>query len=163
MFWETSADQYGTWAHGVSWLPAAPGRPNLLGIASPALVVVSVAVPGVLVLRAGLNGRAIGLAKLGAPHLHPGRLAGTDARAAGLGGRVDQGRQRHRPLPHLPVRLVEPTRHRPSQRLLGPRQPRPVIYLSPHHNLVLVRFGTDYHHYDHWPDLLATLARRLRT
>ena len=37
-----------------------------------------------------------------------------------------------------------------------------VIYLSPHHNLVLVRFGTDYHD-DHWPDLLATLARRRRT
>jgi hypothetical protein len=33
---------------------------------------------------------------------------------------------------------------------------------SPHHNLVLVRLGTDYH-YDHWPDPLATLARRLRT
>jgi hypothetical protein len=27
---------------------------------------------------------------------------------------------------------------------------------------VLVRFGTDYHD-DHWPDLLATLARRRRT
>jgi hypothetical protein len=44
MFWETPADQYGTWAHGVSWMPAAPGRPNLLGTSSPALGVVSVAV-----------------------------------------------------------------------------------------------------------------------
>jgi hypothetical protein len=25
MFWETPADPYGTWAHGVSWMPAAPG------------------------------------------------------------------------------------------------------------------------------------------
>jgi len=61
MFWETPADQYGTWAHGVSWTPAAPERPNLLGISSPALGVVSVtvavalslAVPVGLVLLAG--------------------------------------------------------------------------------------------------------------
>jgi hypothetical protein len=61
MFWETPADQYGTWAHGVSWLPAALGRPNLPGIASPALGVasvavamaLSVAVPLSLVLLAG--------------------------------------------------------------------------------------------------------------
>ena len=60
MFWETPADQYGTWAHGVSWTPDAPGRPNLLGISSPALGVVSVtvalllsvAVPVALVLLA---------------------------------------------------------------------------------------------------------------
>jgi hypothetical protein len=44
MFWETPADQYGTWAHGVSWMPATPGRPNLPGISSPALGAVSVAV-----------------------------------------------------------------------------------------------------------------------
>lgn len=37
MFWETPADQYGTWARGMSWLPTALGRPNLLGIASPVL------------------------------------------------------------------------------------------------------------------------------
>ena len=32
--------------------------------------------------------------------------------------------------------------------------------VSPGRNVVLVRFGTDYN-YDHWPDLLAGLARRL--
>ena len=61
MFWEAPADQYGTWAHGVSWMAAAPRQPNLLGIASPALGVVSVAVtlllsaavPVALVLLAG--------------------------------------------------------------------------------------------------------------
>jgi hypothetical protein len=61
MFWETPADQYGTWAHGVSWMPAAPRQPNLLGISAPALGVVSVAVtlllsvavPVALVLLAG--------------------------------------------------------------------------------------------------------------
>jgi CubicO group peptidase (beta-lactamase class C family) len=61
MLWEAPADQYGTWAHGVSWMPAAPGRPNLLGISSPALGVVSaavalllsLAVPAVLVPLAG--------------------------------------------------------------------------------------------------------------
>jgi CubicO group peptidase (beta-lactamase class C family) len=34
------------------------------------------------------------------------------------------------------------------------------VYVSPCRNVVLVRFGTDYN-YDHWPDLLAGLARRL--
>jgi hypothetical protein len=41
---ETPADQYGTWANGVSSVPHAEGRPNLLGIASPALGVVSVGI-----------------------------------------------------------------------------------------------------------------------
>jgi hypothetical protein len=61
MFWETPADQYGTWAHGVSLVAAAPRQPNLLGISSPTLGVVSVAVtlllsaavPVALVLLAG--------------------------------------------------------------------------------------------------------------
>jgi CubicO group peptidase (beta-lactamase class C family) len=34
------------------------------------------------------------------------------------------------------------------------------IYVSPSRNVVLVRFGTEYN-YDHWPELLAGLARRL--
>jgi CubicO group peptidase (beta-lactamase class C family) len=34
------------------------------------------------------------------------------------------------------------------------------VYVAPSRDVVLVRFGTGYH-YDHWPDRLATLARRL--
>jgi hypothetical protein len=45
---ETPADQYGTWANGVSSVPHAVGRPNLLEIASPAMGVVSVAVSALL-------------------------------------------------------------------------------------------------------------------
>ncbi|HEV3474442.1 MAG TPA: hypothetical protein VG602_03660 [Actinomycetota bacterium] len=41
---ETPAVQYGTWADGVSSVPHALGRPNLLGIASPALGIVSAGV-----------------------------------------------------------------------------------------------------------------------
>lgn len=41
---ETPADQYGTWANGISSVAHAQGRPNLLEIASPALGVVSVAI-----------------------------------------------------------------------------------------------------------------------
>jgi hypothetical protein len=41
---ETPADQYGTWANGVSSVEHAEGRPNLLGVASPALGVVSVVI-----------------------------------------------------------------------------------------------------------------------
>lgn len=57
---------------------------------------------------------------------------------------------------------MDPTRHRPPNDDWAQGNHGQFIYLSPDHNLVLVRFGTDYH-YDHWPDLLATLARRLRT
>lgn len=41
---ETPGHQYGTWANGVSSVPHALGQPNLPGIASPALGVLSVAV-----------------------------------------------------------------------------------------------------------------------
>jgi len=46
--YEPPADQYGTWANGVSSVPHARGRPNLLDIASPALGVLSVAVSTLL-------------------------------------------------------------------------------------------------------------------
>jgi hypothetical protein len=46
--YEPPADQYGTWANGVSSVPHALGRPNLLDIASPALGVLSVAVSTLL-------------------------------------------------------------------------------------------------------------------
>jgi Domain of unknown function (DUF4386) len=46
--YETPADQYGTWANGVSSVPHALGRPNLLHTASPALGVLSVAVSALL-------------------------------------------------------------------------------------------------------------------
>jgi hypothetical protein len=46
--YEPPADQYGTWANGVSSVAHARGRPNLLDIASPALGVLSVAVSTLL-------------------------------------------------------------------------------------------------------------------
>jgi len=48
--YEPPADQYGTWANGVSSVAHARGRPNLLDIASPALGVLSVAVSTLLSL-----------------------------------------------------------------------------------------------------------------
>jgi hypothetical protein len=42
--YETPADQYRTWADGVSSVPHALGRQNLLGVASPVLGVISVSV-----------------------------------------------------------------------------------------------------------------------
>jgi hypothetical protein len=48
--YEPPADQYGTWGNGVSSVPHALGRPNLLDTASPALGVVSVAVSTLLSL-----------------------------------------------------------------------------------------------------------------
>ena len=47
---ETPADQYGTWANGVSAVPHALGRPNLLGVESPILGVLSVTVSALLSL-----------------------------------------------------------------------------------------------------------------
>jgi len=46
--YEPPADQYGTWASGVSSVPHARGRPNLLDVASPALGALSVAVSTLL-------------------------------------------------------------------------------------------------------------------
>ena len=46
--YEPPTDQYGTWANGVSSVPHALGRPNLLDTASPALGVLSVAVSTLL-------------------------------------------------------------------------------------------------------------------
>jgi hypothetical protein len=46
--YEPPADQYGTWANGVSSVPHALRRPNLLDIASPLLGVLSVAVSTLL-------------------------------------------------------------------------------------------------------------------
>src|SRR5215217_3614789 len=46
--YEPPADQYGTWANGVSAVPHALGQPNLLDIASPALGVLSVVVSTLL-------------------------------------------------------------------------------------------------------------------
>jgi hypothetical protein len=46
--YEPPADQYGTWANGVSSVAHARGRPNLLDVASPALGVLSVAVSTLL-------------------------------------------------------------------------------------------------------------------
>jgi CubicO group peptidase (beta-lactamase class C family) len=109
MFWETPADQYGTWAHGVSWMPAAPGRPNLLGT---------------------------------------------------LGRRLDRSRHPDRSLASIPVRLVDPTRHGPPNDFWAQGNHGKFIYVSPSRNVVLVRFGTEYND-DHWPELLAGLARRL--
>ncbi len=41
---ETPGDQYGTWARGVSSVSHAAGRPNLLGVASPVLGIISVTI-----------------------------------------------------------------------------------------------------------------------
>lgn len=54
MFFETPADQYGTWAQGVSSVPHALGQANLLGISSPALGVVSVTVSLLLSVAVGV-------------------------------------------------------------------------------------------------------------
>lgn len=71
MFAETPDDQYATWAHGTSPLLDVLGTPNLLGIASPALGVVSVAVsmllsPAVAVTLVLLAGQVRGAVRAAA-------------------------------------------------------------------------------------------------
>lgn len=51
---ETPADQYGTWARGVSAVEHAMGRPNLLGVESPLLGVLSVTVSALLSIAVGV-------------------------------------------------------------------------------------------------------------
>src|SRR5215213_5295917 len=48
LVYEPPGAQYGTWANGVSDMPHAFGRPNLLGVAAPALGVASVTVSTLL-------------------------------------------------------------------------------------------------------------------
>ena len=73
------------------------------------------------------------------PSTSPSSVPSTCTRAPGedtsssppLGRRLDQGRHPDRPLAPVPVPLVDPTRYRPRQRLLGPGQPRPVRLCRP--------------------------------
>ena len=53
-----------------------------------------------------------------------------------------------------------PARLRPPNVFWGQGNHGQFVCVSPGRNVVLVRFGTDYN-YDHWPDLLAGMARRL--
>jgi CubicO group peptidase (beta-lactamase class C family) len=99
------------------------------------------------------------------------RSTGTTVGAAGHGGgdasssppldrRLDQRRHPDRPLAPVRARLVDPTRLRPPNDFWAQGNHGQFVYVSPGRNVVLVRFGTDYN-YDHRPDLLAGLARRL--
>ena len=115
---------------------------------------------GLELLQAGLNGRAVDFAKLGALSLHGGAWRG-----------------RHLvPRRWVADSTMADTRTDPSPRFqydwwTRPGSGRPYdfwaqgnhgqfVYVAPSRDVVLVRFGTDYND-DHWPDLLATLARRL--
>jgi CubicO group peptidase (beta-lactamase class C family) len=60
MFFETPADQFTTWAEGMSPVPDTLGQPNLLGVSSPTLGVVSVAVS--MLLSAALAVKLVVLA-----------------------------------------------------------------------------------------------------
>jgi hypothetical protein len=70
--YEPPADQYGTWADGVSSVAHALGRPNLLDIASPALGVLSVAVS--TLLSVAVLVALVLLIREAAPPTTPGRL-----------------------------------------------------------------------------------------
>jgi hypothetical protein len=78
--YEPPADQYGTWANGISSVAHARGRPNLLDIASPALGVLSVAVStllsvAVLVALVLLIGEARATHRVSAPRREGGVVA----------------------------------------------------------------------------------------
>jgi CubicO group peptidase (beta-lactamase class C family) len=76
--------------------------------------------------QAGLNGRAIDFAKLGALYLHGGVWRGRQLVPRRWVADSTSADPRTDPSPPVRVRLVDPTRLRPPQRLLGPRQPWPV-------------------------------------
>jgi hypothetical protein len=125
MFWETPADQYGTWAHGVSWMPAAPGRPNLLGTSSPALGVVSVAVALLLSVAVPV---ALMLVAGDLPRFRrPGRVAAAGPARAGPGGgpRLRVGLGVDRPLAAGPHDRLAGVRRLGLPAVPGPPRPHP--------------------------------------
>jgi CubicO group peptidase (beta-lactamase class C family) len=93
-------------------------------------------------LVAGLNGRAIDFAKLGALYLHGGVWRGRQLVPRRWVAGSTRADTRTDPSPWFEYGWWT----RPPQRFLGPRQPRPVVHVSPGRNVVLVRFGTDYNY-----------------
>jgi Domain of unknown function (DUF4386) len=81
---ETPADQYGTWANGVSSVPHALGRPNLLGVASPVLGALSV-VESVLLSVAVLTALVLLTREARTTHRRPRR--NTDQRGGEVAAR----------------------------------------------------------------------------
>ncbi len=69
--YETPADQYSTWANGVSSVPHAAGQPNLLEAASPTLGVVAVVIS--IALSASVLVALIVLNDEARRRRHPGR------------------------------------------------------------------------------------------
>jgi CubicO group peptidase (beta-lactamase class C family) len=86
---------------------------------------------GLELLQAGLNGRAVDFAKLGAVYLHGGVWRGRQLVPRRWVADSTRADTRTDPSSRVPVRLVDPTRDRPRQRLLGPGQPRPVRLRRP--------------------------------
>jgi CubicO group peptidase (beta-lactamase class C family) len=111
-------------------------------------------------LQAGLNGRAIDFAKLGAVYLHQGAWRGRQLvprRWVADSTRVDT---RTDPSPRFQYCWWTRPGSGPLNDFWAQGNHGQFLYIVPSQDVVLVRFGTGYH-YDHWPELLAELARRL--
>jgi CubicO group peptidase (beta-lactamase class C family) len=115
---------------------------------------------GLELLQAGLNGRAVDFAKLGALYLHQGAWRGrqlvprrwvTDSTRADT--RID-------PSPAFQYDWWTRPGTGPPNDFWAQGNHGQFVYVAPSRDVVLVRFGIDYN-YDHWPELLAALTRRL--
>jgi CubicO group peptidase (beta-lactamase class C family) len=89
-----------------------------------------------------------------------GRLARPAAGATGLGGRLHPGRHPHRSLAEFQYCWWTRPGDGAGNDFWAQGNHWQFIYVVPSRDLVLVRFGIDYS-YAHWPELLASLARRL--
>ena len=116
--------------------------------------------PGLELLQAGLNGRAVDLARFGALYLRQGawrgrQLVPRDWVAAST--RVDT---RTDPAPEFQYCWWTRPGDGAGNDFWAQGNHGQFIDVAPGRGLVLVRFGIDYR-CAHWPELLAALARRL--
>ena len=115
---------------------------------------------GLELLQAGLNGRAVDFAKLGALSLHGGAWRGRQLVPRRWVADSTMADTRTDPSPRFQYDWwTRPGSGRPYD-FWAQGNHGQFVYVAPSRDVVLVRFGTDYND-DHWPDLLATLARRL--
>jgi CubicO group peptidase (beta-lactamase class C family) len=115
---------------------------------------------GLELLQAGLNGRPVDFAKLGALYLHRGAWRGRQLVPRAWVADSTRVDTRTDPSPRFQYCWWTGPGTGPPADFWAQGNHGQFIYVAPSRDLVLVRFGTGYN-YDHWPELLAALARRL--
>jgi hypothetical protein len=114
---------------------------------------------GLELLQAGLNGRPVDFAKLGALYLHRGAWRGRQLVPRAWVADSTRVVTRTDPSPRFQYCWWTGPGTGPPDDYWAQGNHGQFIYVAPSRDLVLVRFGTDYH-YDHWPSRSRRPCRR---